>query len=139
MDGETDKLCKPDEWNNEMILYHRTTKEAAANILTNGFIDHVGRYLTDSLHTGVWVSAEPLSAQDVRGDVLLILLVKDTLDLSLYEWIEEGNYREFLIPAAVLNPAILEMKSIEDGGYSDPDDLRRYVPRKVSSKKSDEK
>lgn len=39
-----------------MIYYHGTTASAAAAILEAGFRDHVGRYLTDHDHAGVWLS-----------------------------------------------------------------------------------
>lgn len=38
------------------IFYHRTTPEAAQSILTDGFKDGRGKYLTDEYWTGVWLS-----------------------------------------------------------------------------------
>ena len=91
-----------------ITLYHRTTPEAAAAILADGFRDGSGTYLTQNIHTGVWLSGVPLSAGDMfdLGDTLLKVMPPLTLDaLNEYEWIEEGQpYREWLIPAAILNP-----------------------------------
>jgi hypothetical protein len=88
-----------------MRLYHRTS--AAPEILAGGFRDTTDYYLTNNLHTGVWFSTVPLSINEgADGDVLLVV------DLDLpedqvrdeYEWIEDAKpFREFLIPAAVVN------------------------------------
>ncbi len=89
-----------------MKLYHRTTDQAAASILDQGFQDATGGYLTTHEYTGVWFSDMPLDATNrTRGDVLLevILDVGDDV-LGRYEWVEEGKRdREFLVPAEVVN------------------------------------
>jgi len=89
-----------------MKLYHRTVDQAAAAILDQGFRDATGGYMTTHDHAGVWLSDMPLDANEgAVGDVLLevILDVGDDV-LGRYEWVEEGKrYREFLVPAVVVN------------------------------------
>lgn len=90
-----------------VVLYHRTRAESAEAILRDGFRDGSGNYLTESLHSGVWLSNVPLDENEgACGDVLLEVQLDMTKDeLAQYEWVEEGKpYREWLIPAAVLNP-----------------------------------
>jgi hypothetical protein len=43
-----------------LTVFHRTTKDAAAKILQDGFRNTTGRYLTDREWSGVWVSDRPL-------------------------------------------------------------------------------
>jgi hypothetical protein len=91
-------------------VWHRTS--AAKTILAEGFRDAEGYYLTRSLHRGVWVSDVPLDINDgAAGDTLLSLDVPEH-ELDECEWIEEGKpYREFLVPADVLNrygPPVIE-------------------------------
>jgi hypothetical protein len=89
-----------------LILFHRTTQENARAILTTGFKDGVGNYLTCQLWTGVWFSDVPLDVNEgAKGDALLeIALDLAETDISEYEWVEEGKpYREWLIPAGLLN------------------------------------
>ena len=87
-----------------MNLYHRTTKASADAILRDGFKDGTGHYLTDELHSGVWLSNEPLDCNEgATGDVLLEVIMSE-VDVAAYEWVEEGKpYREWLIPAAIVN------------------------------------
>lgn len=89
-----------------MLLYHRTTHDAAQSILREGFRNHADSYMTDREWRGVWLSDAPLDPNDgAWGDTLL------AVDLSLpdeaiadYEWIEEGKgYREWLVPAELIN------------------------------------
>jgi hypothetical protein len=93
-----------------MRFYHATTAAAAKSILSSlGFKDGAGTYLTDRLWAGVWLSDVPLDINEgAKGDTLLEVLVNASRDLFAdYEFIEEGkSYREWLIPAAVLNPLI---------------------------------
>ena len=84
--------------------YHRTDRAAANAILRDGFRDGTGRYLTEREHTGVW-----LSDRDIDNDpgahtaVLLAVEISSTL-VEPFEWIENGKlYREFLVPASMLN------------------------------------
>ena len=89
-----------------MILYHRTSTEAATAILREGFRDATGRYMTDRLHSGVWLSAVPLDLNSGGGGdaVLRISLNLSEKRLAEYEWVEEGKeYREWLIPSELVN------------------------------------
>jgi hypothetical protein len=93
-----------------MRCYHRTTAEAAAAILSNGFEDAAGAHLTKHSYEGVWVSDVPLDADDgADGDTLLTLDIEDKV-FSDYEWVETDpqlreakGYREALVPATQLN------------------------------------
>lgn len=99
-----------------MKLYHRTTAASAEAILRGGFKDGTGHYLTDQLHSGVWLSNEPLDCNEgARGDVLLEAALDMTEDdLAFYEWPEEGKpYREWLIPAVIVN-AKATVRVVED-------------------------
>ncbi len=87
-----------------MIFYHRTTKRAAKRILTHGFRDGVGKYLTMHVYKGVWISNVPLDVNEgACGDTLLEVQC-DGRHVAKYEWIEEQKpYREWLVPAGLLN------------------------------------
>jgi len=54
-------------------------------------------------HSGVWLSNIPLDENEgAKGDVLLRIDL-DT-DVARFEWIEDGKpYREWLIPASIVN------------------------------------
>ncbi|HVQ79342.1 MAG TPA: hypothetical protein VMS82_05245 [Pseudolabrys sp.] len=85
-----------------LTVFHRTTKDAAAKILRDGFRDTTSRYLTDREWSGVWVSDRPLdNSEGASGE---IDIAEDLL--TAFEWVEEGKpFREWLVPAAVLNDA----------------------------------
>ena len=85
-----------------MRLYHRTN--AAARIVEHGFRDGIGGYLTNGQHTGVWISDLPLDeAEGAMGEALFALDIEEAF-IAVYEWIEEGKpYREWMVPAALLN------------------------------------
>jgi len=62
--------------------------------------------MTAMKHSGVWLSNVPLDANEsVFGDTLLLVeLDLSELEMSQYEWVEkEKPYREWLVPAALLN------------------------------------
>lgn len=85
-----------------MRLYHRT--DAAHRILAEGFRDAEGPYLTDTTQRGVWLSNVPLDPNEgtTEGPLLTLDIPEDVL--ADYEWVEEGKpYREFLVPAGVVN------------------------------------
>jgi hypothetical protein len=87
-------------------LFHRTTRGNAARILRCGFEDRSGSYGTAVRHRGVWLSTAPLTENEgASGDVLLAIEMSiSEPDLSEHEWLEDGKpYREFLLPAAVVN------------------------------------
>jgi hypothetical protein len=89
-----------------MKLYHRTSAEAARKILDGGFRDRTGHYVTDTLHTGVWLSNTPLDVNEgAHGEIVLeVEFMGHESEIANYEWVEEGKpYREWLIPSRVLN------------------------------------
>ena len=75
-------------------------------ILRDGFRNATGRYLTNREWSGVWVSDRPLDNNEgASGEALLQITIAEDL-LAAFEWVEEGKpYREWLVPAAVLNDA----------------------------------
>jgi len=85
-----------------MQVFHRTP--FGPSILDDGFRDGEGTYMTGATHKGVWVSDRPLDfGQGAKGDDLLTLDIPAEV-LEPFEWIEEEKpYREFLIPAKVVN------------------------------------
>jgi hypothetical protein len=91
-----------------MRLFHRT--DHADAILRDGFRDAEGHYgfydeeghpMTD---TGVWVSNIPLDANEgAIGNQLLQVEVPEAV-MREYDYSQEGQgFREFLVPASVLN------------------------------------
>ena len=87
-----------------LTLYHCTTEVGARQILAVGFRDHTARYLTDREWTGVWLSDRPLqNTEGASGDTVLQIEIAAEI-LVPYEWIQEDKpYREWIVPAAVLN------------------------------------
>jgi|SoimicmetaTmtLMB_FD_contig_31_5853584_length_519_multi_1_in_0_out_0_2 hypothetical protein len=89
-----------------ITLYHRTDENIARKIIDGGFRDGKGYYMTPRLYSGVWVSDQPLDENEgANGNALIrIELAKDEHEIEFFEWIEDGKpYREWLIPAALLN------------------------------------
>jgi hypothetical protein len=88
-----------------MKLYHRTTVGNAEKILSGGFVDREGKYMTNLTHRGVWLSDRPLDGETVDFDTLLeVDLCLSIAHLTEYEWANQGYpYREFLIPASIVN------------------------------------
>jgi transcriptional regulator with XRE-family HTH domain len=89
------------------VLFHTTTETAQTAIISEGFRDGEGHYMTSRLHRGVWLSDRPLNGCDGAPEeafLLLVLLSMSDAELRKYEWIEEcKSYREFLVPASVIN------------------------------------
>lgn len=85
-----------------MNLYQRTN--AAEAILSGGFRDGEGRYMTDQTWRGVWLSDRPLDANEgAWGRYLLEIVIPEEI-VAPFEWVDdEGTYREFLIPAEIVN------------------------------------
>jgi hypothetical protein len=55
-----------------MILWHRTSAAVAECVFRDGFRDDRGTYLTDQEFSGVWLSDQPLDANEgASGDTLL--------------------------------------------------------------------
>jgi hypothetical protein len=89
-----------------MLMYHRTTAKNAKRILKEGFNDSIGSYGTDHEFSGVWLSLEPLDINEGAGGDTLLYVVLDCSEdeLANFEWVESGKtYREWLIPAAIIN------------------------------------
>ena len=101
-----------------MKLYHKTTAEAARTILLDGFQDRTGNYMTETLHTGVWLSDSPLDVNSYgRGGetVLEVTFHGPEGEIADFEWIEESKgYREWLIPAALVNSRMTVRIAEED-------------------------
>ena len=98
-------------------LYRRTRGDLAAAILKGGLTDSTGTYLTDREFSGVWLSDVPLDANEgADGDTVLEVLVDATeAALAHWEWVEEGKpYREWLNPAAAINPLVLRIRIVSD-------------------------
>lgn len=96
-----------------MIVYHRTDHHEA--ILTEGFRDGTGLYMTRHLYSGVWVSDRPLDGNEgAFGDVVLAMEIDEHL-FAEYEWVEEGKgYRESLMPADRLNLSLQNLREIDE-------------------------
>jgi hypothetical protein len=83
-------------------LFHRTNDAEA--ILTSGFKDGTGSYLTTSEYSGVWLSDVDANEGAFGDTLLLVELDMPEGELNQFEWIEEGKgFREWLIPAALIN------------------------------------
>lgn len=95
-------------WAQMWKLYHRTNRVAARRIIRHGFRDSTNYYMTQRIETGVWLSSlPPDSSQGASGDVLLQVDTDlEENELAQYEFItkKKTGYREWLIPAAVINP-----------------------------------
>ena len=100
-----------------MIPYHRTSSANAEAILKSGFKDHTGTYLTNQEFTGVWFSNKPLDINEgIEGDtVLRISLRAPEKAIADYERIADDgkNYREWLIPAEIINANLAGIRVIE--------------------------
>jgi hypothetical protein len=110
-----------------MVLYHRTN--AADDILRDGFRDGEGSYMSDVILRGVWLSAVPLGDEEgARGNQVLEVDLPDALAIE-HEVVEEGRqFREFLVPADLLNrqgrARLLsqeEVDAIDDPRFRPPD------------------
>ena len=96
-----------------------------AGILEHGFWDATGSYMMVGIElTGVWISDEPLNANE-GFNVVLTIDLSDSVDLTEYEIIEELKpYREWCVPAGILNAgAIRHVGTIWDNWESE--DARR--------------
>lgn len=103
------------------ILFHTT--DAAETILREGFRDGEGSYgLVSSWLQGVFLSDVPASVSDgATGEQVIEVTLPIGLDLSEHEIIEEHKgYREWCIPAAVLNASGILRLLTED----EADDVR---------------
>lgn len=105
------------------LFFHRTRGAAAQAIIQGGFRDAEGHYLTDRVWRGVWVSDRPLEEGGKEFDALLGIRIARGL-IEPWEWVEDGkdDYREFLVPAAVLNESGI-VGIIQDNDSSNPDEV----------------
>jgi hypothetical protein len=86
------------------ILYHRTSAQAAKAILDGGFRDTKRHYGFDIEVEGVWLSDVPFDRGFNPPDVVTLAVTLDDADLVDREVITDGGtYREWLVPAALLN------------------------------------
>lgn len=93
--------------NGTFIFYHRAKPEIAQTILQEGFKNSSGDFLTNKLWTGVWLSSVPAEKRNDEDDAVNLMVKFEATErelLSRWEWTAEGRpYREWLIPAALLN------------------------------------
>ena len=94
----------PEAKRSSFVLYHRTGWEAAERILARGFTDATGTYMTGEEHTGVFVSDVPLdTGQGAASNDVLLRVHIEADAVAEFEWVQEGSYREWCVPAALLN------------------------------------
>jgi hypothetical protein len=87
-----------------VIVYHVTRAEAADAIDRDGFEDCTGTFLTETMHTGVWLSDVPLVIECGLEDPTVFEIELPDVALEGCEWIEGGaNHREWLVPAPIVN------------------------------------
>jgi hypothetical protein len=90
-----------------MTLYHRTTLINADLILRDGFRDEQGRYTSDFGAEGVWFSDVPKDAGECDADEVVVEMDVglSVRSLAAFERSEDEatGYREWLIPAALVN------------------------------------
>ena len=86
-----------------MQLFHKTKRENTESILSEGFRDGEGYYLTDEVWRGVWQSDKPVDPSRDGDDTLFTIDIPEDVILE-FEWVEEGKpIREFLVPATLVN------------------------------------
>lgn len=90
-----------------IILYHATSPEASALIKEHGFRDGEGGYgMVGEWFTGVFLSDLPLGSDEGTYGSTTFRVALDLPESAVaeYEWIqEESPYREWCIPAAIIN------------------------------------
>jgi hypothetical protein len=74
--------------------------------------------MTARVHRGVWLSAEPLDVNEgAVGNTVLVLEIPDQI-AQQWEWEQDIGYREFLIPADIVNscgpPQALTAGDVDD-------------------------
>jgi hypothetical protein len=96
-----------------LVLYHQTTLETAHDIHESGFKDSVGYFLNNRIWTGVWLSSLPPEPTSPGCALLKVKVDLDYDQLCRWEWAGEGSsYREWLIPANILNRCATVEESI---------------------------
>ena len=100
------------------IFYHRTTRRSAEAILRDGFRDVVGKCVADRVLRGVWLEDVPLDCRVGANDSHLLKVALDLSDeeMDTYECKRKGcSYREWLVPAAILNDrATVEIENVDE-------------------------
>ena len=100
------------------IFYHRTTRRGAEAILREGFRDVVGKCVADRVLRGVWLEDVPLDCHVGANESHLLKVELDLSDeeLDTYECRRKGSsYREWLVPAAILNDkATVEIENVDE-------------------------
>jgi hypothetical protein len=93
--------------------FHRT--DHAEAILADGFRDTTGSHLfVDLVLTGVGISDRPLDANGGAGGESLLAVDLDA-DLSEWEVVEDRKpYREWCVPAEVLNRGRVRLAAEDD-------------------------
>jgi hypothetical protein len=83
-------------------LFHPT--QHAAEILRDGFGETTGTYLTPTDYSGVWLFDRPLEdhPDNTEPNVMLELEIPDDV-VAPFEWFVGMPYREFLMPARIVN------------------------------------
>lgn len=109
-----------------MKLYHRTSAESADAIVISGFKDSTDKYMSNEDQAGVWLSNTPLDPNEGTqdGPLLLVELALSEQELTKYEWIQGNSYREWLIPADLIN-------SNSKVTMIDVDEEKDHMPNKV--------
>lgn len=81
--------------------------------------------MTAKDYEGVWVSDRPLDINEgAEGKYVITIDPPSDFDLRPYEWLEDGKgYREFLIPAEVLNGFLILAVDEDDIDGFDPGEL----------------
>jgi hypothetical protein len=97
-----------------MIFYHTT--DAADAILRDGFRDATGSYMFATLVlTGVWLADSPLDVNEgCKGDQTLRVEFPDDVDLDEFELIQDIGYREWCVPAALINDRAIVTRVSDD-------------------------
>lgn len=76
--------------------------------MRHGFKDSSNYYMQQHLQIGVWLSSVPPDFNKGASGQVLLQVQTDLRDneLAKYEWItkKQEGYREWLVPAAVVNP-----------------------------------
>jgi hypothetical protein len=105
-----------------MLLYHTTTPEVANAILAEGFRDGEGSYLTDQIYRGVWFASRPLNEADGAPSDTVVLVIDIPEDVvAPYDRSEKRKrYREFLIPADLVNQYGPPEQLEEEEEYQEP-------------------
>lgn len=102
--------------NGRFIFYHRTNSDNARAIMNSGFRNGSGYFLSNRIWTGVWLSSIPVDSEpgSEKDALLMVKLDIDEPELSRWEWAAEGrSYREWLLPAAIINRSAAAVEVID--------------------------